>query len=326
MQFEMFLQSTALILAEGAIYERLRRHPAIAFDPHLAHATLIYDPASAKILAQLYGEYLDIGQKHQLPMVVSTPTWRANQDRLDHSAFKGCRINQDNARFLADIRAGYRASGPPIFIGGLLGPRGDAYRPEEALSTKEACSFHSDQIEALAETEVDFLYATTLPAFSEACGIAVAMAKTALPYIVSFVIRGNGTLLDGTPLSQAIEQIDTLVARPPTGYAVNCVHPTILLTGLARTELERRSLAKRIVGFAANTSAKSPEELDGLAELDTQEPDRFAELMAAVYEQYHISILGGCCGTGTDHIECLATQLKADAQSGKTVQHLDPPS
>ena len=143
MQFETFLQSTELILAEGAIYELLRRHPSIEFDPDLAHATLIYDPASAKILEQVYREYLDIGPRYDLPMVVSTPTWRANRARLNHSEFKGYKINQDNARFLADIRASYGAIQQPIFIGGLMGPRGDAYRPEEALSKKEAISFHS---------------------------------------------------------------------------------------------------------------------------------------------------------------------------------------
>jgi homocysteine S-methyltransferase len=195
-----------------------------------------------------------------------------------------------------------------------LGPRGDAYRPEEALSEQEALSFHAYQIEALAQTNVDFLYATTLPAFSEASGLAAAMAATNLPYILSFVIRGSGALMDGTPLSQAIEEIDASVSRPPTGYAVNCVHPTILLEGLAQAGFEERSLTERIVGFAANTSAKSPEELDGLAELDTETADRLAELMRVVSKRYHIPILGGCCGTGTEHIECLAVQLKAGAQ------------
>lgn len=46
-------------------------------------------------------------------------------------------------------------------------------------------------------------------------------------------------------------------------------------------------------------------------ELDTEEPSRSAELMAAVYSQFHIPIMGGCCDTGTEHIECLAGQLKA---------------
>lgn len=314
MQFEALLQSPEPIVAEGAIYERLRRHPSIGFDPDLAHATLIYNPSAARILEQIYRDYLDIGQKYRLPMIASTPTWRANKERINRSEFRDYQINQDNARFVSDIRASYGATEKPILIGGLMGPRGDAYRPEEALSKKEAASFHTYQVEALAQTDLDFLYAATLPASSEAHGIAAAMARTNLPYVLSFVIRRGGTLLDGTPLHQVIEEIDATLARPPTGYAVNCVHPTILMEGLTRDEIERRSLTERIVLFSANTSAKSPEELDGLDELDTEGPATFAELMRAVYEQFHIPILGGCCGTGTDHIECLAGQLKAGVQ------------
>jgi homocysteine S-methyltransferase len=310
MQFETLLQSRDLILAEGSIYERLRRHPSIEFHPHLAHAALIYNPASAEILAQVFREYLDIGQRYDLPMIVSTPTWRANQERHYRSEFKDYKINQDNARFLSEIRASYGPNRRPIFICGLIGPRGDAYRPEEALSRKEAVSFHTYQIGALAETNVDFLYAATLPAISEAYGIAAAMAQTNLPYVLSFVIRESGTLLDGTPLHQAIEEIDTTSDRPPTGYAVNCVHPTVFVEGLIQGEIEKRTLMERLVGFAANTSARSPEELDALEELETEEPSRFAELMVAVHNQFHIPIIGGCCGTGTDHIDCLAGQLK----------------
>jgi len=310
MQFELFLQNRELMLAEGSIYERLRRHQSIEFDPYLAHATLIYNPVSAKILTRVYREYLDIGQKHHLPMSIYTPTWRANRERHNNSEFRDYQVNQDNVRFLLNIKTNYEATNHPIFIGGLIGPRGDAYRPEEALSKKDAISFHTYQIEAFAETNVDFLYATTLPAFSEAYGIAAAIAKTNFPYVLSFVIRKNGTLLDGTPLHQAIEEIDTALTRPPTGYAVNCVHPTILMEGLLQGEIEKRSLMERIVSFGANTSKRSPEELDGLEELDTEEPSRFAELMAAVYNQFHIPIMGGCCGTGTDHIECLARRLK----------------
>lgn len=313
MQFDTFLQNTELILAEGAVYERLRNHSSIEFDPHLAHAACIYDPAAARILEQVYREYLDIGQKNHLPMVVSTPTWRANRERLNLSAYKNRRVNQDNARFLTDIRKSYGATGrPPIFIGGLTGPRGNAYRPEEALSKDEAVSFHTYQVKALAEAELDFLYATTLPAVSEASGIATAMAKTGLPYILSFVIRANGRLLDGTPLDQAIQDIDAVTTRPPIGYGVNCVHPTILLQALTRKEIEKKSLTGQIIVFAGNTSAKSPEELDCLEEIDTEASDRFAELMGTVYRQYHIPILGGCCGTGTDHIKSLAGQLKTE--------------
>jgi phosphoglycerate dehydrogenase-like enzyme len=59
---------------------------------------------------------------------------------------------------------------------------------------------HYWQAGKLADTGVDFLLAATLPAFSEATGLALALAATAKPYVLSFVVRPEGTMLDGTPL------------------------------------------------------------------------------------------------------------------------------
>ena len=82
--------------------------------------------------------------------------------------------------------------------------RGDAYNPGDALAVDEALEFHAWQAEKLADTGVDFLLAATLPAFSEATGLALALAATAKPYVLSFVVRSEGTMLDGTPLKDAI--------------------------------------------------------------------------------------------------------------------------
>jgi len=307
MQFEQFIQTASFALSEGSFYERLRRNPAVEFDPYLFHATLIYDTGYALILEQVHREYLDVGQRYHLPMFALTDTWRANQERIRQSKFHEYKVNQDNARFISRLRDSYGPTASPIFIGGQIGPRGDAYTPEEALPSAEAEQFHTPQLEALAEAQVDFLYAATLPALSEAQGIATAMAKQGLPYILSFVIRRDGTLLDGTPLAQAIETIDDTTPKSPTGYAVNCVHPTVFSDGLAVLEKHNPILLKRILSYQANTSAKDPKELDGLGELETEKPEILAELMLRAHRQFHTPFLGGCCGTDTSHIECLAS-------------------
>ena len=79
-----------------------------------------------------------------------------------------------------------------IVICGLMSCRGDAYKPAERLSEDGAFRFHSWQAEKLAEAGVDFLLAATLPALSEAIGLAAAQAATGKPYIISFVLRPQG--------------------------------------------------------------------------------------------------------------------------------------
>jgi hypothetical protein len=53
----------AVILAEGAVIERLRRDSSVELDPHVENAGLIYDPAGSAVLESIYREYIDIGQE-----------------------------------------------------------------------------------------------------------------------------------------------------------------------------------------------------------------------------------------------------------------------
>jgi len=305
MKMEAFVETGSFGLTEGSIYERLRRHPGVVFDPYLAHAALIYEPKAASLLKQVHREYLDVGQSHGLAMFALTDTWRGNRERIDRSQFKGTPVNQDNARFLTQLRDSYGPQAHPIFVGGNIGPRGDAYKPAEALAPSAAERFHTLQVEALVEGGVDFLYASTLPAFSEARGIAAAMAQTGRPYWLSFVIRPEGMLLDGTFLEHVIETLDA-GPKPPQGYAINCVHPYVFQAGLRAVAKRSPASVKRIQVFQANGSEKSPEELDGLEELDSVDPENLADLMMECHAEFGTLFMGGCCGTDTSHIQSLA--------------------
>lgn len=312
MRFDEFIQQSndeTVALSEGSIFERLRRHPAISYDPFISHSALIYDDHGRRVLAGVHREYVDVAQKYQLPIFMLTDTWRANPERIAASNFRRNKVNQDNVRFLSDLRAGYGNS-PDIYIGGLIGVRGDAYKPEQALSRLEAESFHAHQLTALAEAGVDFLYAAPIPAVTEAQGIAAAMSKFGLPYILSFVVYTEGTLLDGTPLGQAMDMIDEAVSASPVGYAINCVHPKIFSSAMHALEKEGSAYSKRIVSYQANTANLRPEELNEATELITEEPEILAELMMEAEYTFHTKFMGGCCGTDTRHIEQLAKRLR----------------
>lgn len=294
------------LLGEGSLFERLRRSPVVELDPQVAHAGLIYDEKSRALLQRLHREYLDIGQQHGLPMVAETPTWRANQERIDRSRFSGLPVNRDCLNFMAELRDSYGSEAAPILIAGQSGPKGDGYLPQEAPDTAEAESFHAPQVEELARAGPDFLIAQTLPAAGEALGIARVMARSGLPYMISFVVRPTGRLLDGTPLDEAVKRIDGESARAPHSYAINCVHASVFASAMATTKARDPAAAARIIGLHANTSAKSPEELDGLEELDTEAPEDFGTNLGKIRRELGTRLLGGCCGTSTQHIESLA--------------------
>jgi homocysteine S-methyltransferase len=191
-----------------------------------------------------------------------------------------------------------------------MGCVGDAYKPSEALSQIDAEIVHDFQAAQLAEAGVDFLFGSTLPSFTEALGMARSMAKTKKPYVLSFVIRENGTLLDGVLLSEAIAQIDTKAGKAPEFYMVNCVHPDVLQKAL-RADVGMAKLGTRLIGLQANTSSLSPEELAKSTELITEAAVSFGEKMVVEGRKNHLRILGGCCGTDPSHIEAIAHFAKA---------------
>lgn len=310
--FARFLRGVSVILAEGSVYERLRRSADLEWDPEIAHAGLVFDARGREVLEAVHREYLGIGPRHGLPTLVLADTWRANRDRIERSRYSNEDVNGECARLVCELRDELATQQAPIFAGGMLGPRGDAYSPGEAPGTDEAESFHSFQVERLATTGLDLIKGATLPAVDEALGLARAISRASLPYFLSFVIRPDGRVLDGTPLDRAIERIDAGTPVPPTGYYVNCVHPTILSAALRTLHVARPASAAplaRLVGFHANTSARSPEELDGLEKIDTEDPETFAELLYQAHERFGLKILGGCCGSGPEHIEHLARVL-----------------
>jgi homocysteine S-methyltransferase len=305
------IHSPAFHLGEGSLYERLRRDPAVTFDPHLAHGALIYDPGAREVLAAVHREYLDIGQRLGLAMEAATATWRANRRRCEAAGREVGAVNRDNARFLRELIEGYGPGRAEIRLSGQMGPNGDGYRPEEALESAAAEAFHRPQAEALAEGGVDQVGAYTLPAFSEALGLARAMAATGVPYRVSFVVRAAGTLLDGMPLGEAIQRIDEAVDPAPASFLVNCVHPSVFRGALERTGEAYPEAAARVEGLMANTSARTPEELDGLDALDCEEPAPFAAAVSALRPAFGVGFLGGCCGTTTAHMEAIAERIVA---------------
>lgn len=314
--FPVFLEKCRCILGEGAIIERLRRGSGFEIDPHIVNSAFIYDEAKRTAIGAICRQYLDIGFEHGLPLLLSTPTWRANRERVAAAGYGGVDVNGDNFRFLDALRTSYGEYAGKVYICGLLSCRGDCYKAADTLSPAEAREFHAWQAERLAASGVDLLFAATLPALSEATGLASVLAATAKPYIISFVIRPEGTLLDGTPLKDAVASIDAEVAPRPLSYMVNCTHASIFRSALLHEVNSSPLVVKRLAGLLANTAALSPEELDNSTDLVEEEPGTFGRNVAALHQEFGMKILGGCCGTDDRHIRSLAGRLTMGLETG----------
>jgi homocysteine S-methyltransferase len=87
------------------------------------------------------------------------------------------------------------------------------------------------------------------------------------------------------------------------------VHSSVLREALRSDERLRRLAGVRLLDFKANASRRPPEELEGLDRLEAEAPNRLAEEMVALRDEFGLKVLGGCCGTGDRHIAALAGRL-----------------
>lgn len=306
-----FFKNSRAVLGEGAVIERLRRDSDFELDPHIVNSAFIYDEHKRAALAEIYKEYIDAGREFNLPVLLSTPTWRASQARIKDAGYEEKDVNADNFRFLDELRKSYGEYSSKVIICGLMSCKGDAYTPGDALSVDDARDFHQWQAEKLAGSGVDFTLAATLPALSEAKGLALALAGTGKPYIISFVARPEGTMLDGTPLKSAIAEIDDSIDPKPLAYMINCTHASFTKAALMHETNSSSVVRERVIGLFANTAALSPEDLNNSADLVEENPETFGRLVAELNKEPGLKMLGGCCGTDGRHIRALASELAA---------------
>lgn len=307
LKFKSLFGTFDFILTEGALVERLKSEFNVALDPFLNHAGLIYE--SPQILEHFYRQYIDIGEKYDVPIMVMTPTRKVNYESICASNFHTKNIIADSCLFLNYIKASYHNYSDKILIGGLLGCKGDAYSGVQKMNIKESYSFHRIQASQFAKEEIDFLFAGIMPEINEAIGMSIALAETNLPYIISFMLRKDGRLLDGTLLCEAIKMIDKQLDPTPICYTVNCIHPVTLIQALTTPGNLNSPYLSRLKGIQANASLLSPEELNNSRHLHLDGYDSIVESMSYLYDKFDFKLLGGCCGTDDSFIELLTNKI-----------------
>jgi len=298
-RFQKLLEENDLILMEGAVIEILRRTCNLSLHPTLLNTPFIYSEFDALEMKKIYKSYIQIAVEADVPFIMCSPTWRANHQNITSSGVKNT-LNYDAVSFMKSIRTEYKNFQNNIFIGGLIGPKHDCYKPEEGLPSKVATQFHAWQIQELVKAGTDFIIAQTLPNVQEALGIAEACSMFECPYIISFVISREGKILDGTSLMDAINMIDDNVKIPPVGYFVNCAHPTFLCASQ-----QPKALFQRLIGYLGNASALDHCDLECAGDLHVDNISEWGEAMLRLNQKFGVKILGGCCGTDARHISYL---------------------
>jgi homocysteine S-methyltransferase len=275
--------------------------------PCFATFPLLETGDGRRTLRAYYEPLLRLARDAQAGFILDTLTWRANADwgiQLGYDAPALARATHQAVNFAAEVARDVADARYPVVLNGLIGPRGDGYRPEALMTASEAEAYHSTQIAIFLDSAVDMVSALTLNYIDEAIGIARAAAAHDIPAVISFTVETDGRLPTGDSLRSAIEAVDRASDASPAYYMINCAHPSHIERALD----EDGNWCERIRGLRANASAKSHAELDVSTEIDAGDPLALAAEYRALRPQLpHLNVLGGCCGTDSRHLEAIST-------------------
>jgi homocysteine S-methyltransferase len=277
--------------------------------PEFAAFVLLDDERGRVALAEYFQRHVEIAVRRGCGVILETPTWRASRDwglLLGYDAAELRRVNAAAVNLVDEVGGEFtdRATAP-VLVSGCIGPRADGYLLSERMTEDEARAYHTEQIEALATTAADLVHAMTLTYPQEAIGIARAAADVGVPVAISFTTETNGRLPDGTSLADAIGAVDRAAGAAPAYYGINCAHPIHFASALPGGQV-----GERIRSVRANASKLSHAEIDESPELDSGDPAELATDYARLRARHpSLTVLGGCCGTDTRHIEAIADAI-----------------
>jgi S-methylmethionine-dependent homocysteine/selenocysteine methylase len=210
--------------------------------------------------------------------------------------------------FLREVARPYDGQIDEIRIAGVIGPRGDAYALNEAITADAAEDYHAHQLETLKALGVDMAWAATFNNVPEAVGLSRAAAKIGLPVCVAFTLTDTHRLRSGPSLREAIAAVDAETGKhKPVCYGINCSHPLEF-----EPALEPGDWFRRVRNIRPNAAAMDKISLCKLGHLEDGDPVDLGRRLGDLAARYpHIDMWGGCCGTWERHLGEIARSVSA---------------
>lgn len=267
----------------------------------------------AAVVQAVHEEYIAAGAE-----VIRTNTFQLNpriylnvyrdRDHMRHIGAPGVETRaQDLTRKAVEAaRAAREARGSDVAIAGVMAPLEHCYRPDLAPAAGQAKAEHSEMAVIFADAGVDLLLLESMNTIAETRAATEAALATGLPVWVSFVTGPEGEILSGESLVEGVRTAESLGAE---AVLVNCAPPEDVTSALSKM----RSACEGVIGGLAQIGKFDPpswkfEFHPRFSETDLWPPDRYAA-RAVGWREIGAQVIGGCCGTGPDHIRALKEVL-----------------
>ena len=269
--------------------------------PGRAHEALVLNRPD--VIEDLHRSMVDVGAE-----VVETDTFQASRLKLEEWGLED--HTYEINRKAAEIAR--RAIGEQRFVAGSIGPTGQLPASDDPtlgrITFRELVTIFEEQARGLVDGGSDLLIIETAQDILEVKAAifgareAFETAGRAVPIQASVSLLPNGgKMLLGTDISAVLT---TLEALKVDVIGLNC-----------STGPEDMRDAVRFLGEYSPVpvhcipNAGIPHQGPDGETIFPEEPDPLADVLGEFVERYDVSIVGGCCGTTTEHIAAIVDRV-----------------
>jgi 5-methyltetrahydrofolate--homocysteine methyltransferase len=248
--------------------------------------------------------------------VIETDSFRSNRITLGEFGVSDrvYEFNKNAASVARKMADEYSTPERPRFVAGSMGPTGKLPSVDDPelsqITFDEISEVYKEQALGLIDGGVDLLLLETsqdiLEMKAAITGIREAQAERNvwLPIQAQFTLDANGRMLPGTNVEAAWSIL--------SGFDIDLIGINCS-TGPEHMRDTLRWLGEHAtMPISCLPNAGMPLNEGGQVRYPMT-PERFADYMKEYVEDYGLNVVGGCCGTTPEHIDCLISNL-ADSQ------------
>jgi 5-methyltetrahydrofolate--homocysteine methyltransferase len=252
------------------------------------------------VIENLHASFLEVGSE-----VVETCTFRGNRLTLGEfgAADKTLDINRAAAQIARRVCDRYaKQTGIPRFVAGSMGPTGKLPSGNDPdlsnITFEELAKVFYEQAQGLAEGGADVLLLETSQDILELKAAIVGInryfedAKVRIPVQAQVTLDTSGRMLFGTDIAGALAILEAL---PIDVIGINCSTGPEYMREPIKYLVEHSQLPISVL-----PNAGLPINVEGEA-VYPMEPEPFSD-MVAEFTRWGVNVVGGCCGTGPDHL------------------------
>lgn len=248
-------------------------------------------------VASLHRSFIDAGAD-----IILTNSFGGSSYRLKLHQAQG-RVADLNLAAASIARNEADKTDRPVIVAGSVGPTGEILQPVGTLDPEAAEDAFAAQALALAEGGVDVIWLETMSSKEELQSAGAGAKRTQLPVVATMTFDTNGSTMMGFSPQELVELYRETVPRL-AAYGANCGVGAADLIGAL---IAMRNCADSEDILVAKSNCGIPEFTDGKIQYSGT-PDLMADY-ARLARDVGARIIGGCCGTTTEHLVAMRKAL-----------------